>query len=526
MRGAFLITIGAFISRFLGALYRPAAQIFLDDKGLALVTPPNAAYQIILAISSAGLNVAISRLVSERLALEDYRGARRVVRVATTLLLWSGLFFSLLFALSANWLASMQGFPEAAPGFLVLAPAILLVTLEVSFRGLYQGMQQMQPSAVSQVIEQAARVGLGTLMVMVLSRFALNLGAAGFNAGNTAGVLVGALYCLWIYVKQRPMANWTTVAPGVESWEHESFLKLSGRIMAIALPLSFLGAVLPLTQFIDSSMVANRLMAIGIDSEAAKVALAYLANASTLRDLPPILTTALYVSLVPAIAECMAVGKVDQARYRAATAFRLTWLIGLPTTVGLALAARDAYGVLYKGPGYLVMAPLAWSTLFLMLQQTSSGVLQGLGLIWVSVRNQLLGVAVKVVLTYWWVGVPALGANGAAYATLVGFLLATVLNLMVLRQQMGLAVGFRENVLGPLAASAIMGVALLGISPLSHAVIHANRLAGLVTILLGGLVFAVAVFALGGVTEADLHLIPGVTPGMIQALKRLRLLRA
>jgi len=152
MKGALLITVGSLISRLLGALYRPLAQIPLGDAGLALVSAPNAAYMIILAVAATGLNVAISRLVSQRLAVGDLRGARRVVQVAATILGISGIGFSALFALSARWLAEVQGFPEATPGFLVLAPAILLVTVEVTFRGLYQGMQQMRPPAVSRVV--------------------------------------------------------------------------------------------------------------------------------------------------------------------------------------------------------------------------------------------------------------------------------------------------------------------------------------------------------------------------------------
>lgn len=525
MRGAFLITLGALISRVLGVFYRPLAQIPLGDDGLALVTAPNAAYMIILAISSTGINVALSRLVSQRLAIGDLRGARRVVHVAASILGLSGVLFSLLFAVGSPWLAAVQGFPEATPGFVVLAPAILLVTVEVAFRGLYQGMQQMRPAAMSMVVEQAGRVFIGLLGVFLLTPIATNFGAAAYNAGSTVGIFLGALYGAWIYLRERPMKDWTTVAPGVESWENESFGRLAGKILSIALPLSFLGAVLPLVQQADVALITNRLLAMGVESTQAKEALAYITNASQLRDLPLILAQALYVSLVPAVSESMAMGKADQARYRAGAAMRLTWLIGLPATVGLVVAAQDAYGVLFMGPGWYVMAPLGWSTLLLMLQQTSSGILQGLGLIWLSVINQLAGVVAKIVLTYWWTGVPWLQENGAAYATVAGFLLAAGLNLRSVRQHFGLGVGFRENVYRPLLASLLMGLVLYLASPVARSVIPWTRLSGLLTIGLGGLVYGVAILALGGVREADLQMIPGMRPSIIQLLRRLRLLR-
>lgn len=524
MRGAFLITVGSLISRILGALYRPVAQIPLGDRGLALVSPPNAAYMIILAVSSTGLNVAISRLVSQRLAVGDLRGAQRVVRVATTLLAVSGLLFSLGFALSADWLASVQGFPEAKPGFFALVPAILLVTVEVAFRGLYQGMQQMRPAAISMVVEQAGRVFIGLAGVFVLTPIALNYGAAAYNGGNSVGILLGAAYGIWIYLRERPMAGWTTVQPGIDSWEKESFWRLAGKIVSIALPLSFLGAIVPLMLQADTALITNRLTAIGVDETAAKLALSYIASAQQLRDLPLILAQALYMSLVPAVSESIAVGNEEQARHRAAAAMRLTWLIGLPATIGLAVAAQDAYGVLYRGPGWYVLGPLGWSTLFLMLQQTSSGILQGLGLIWLSVYNQLVGVVVKVVLTYWWVGVPWLKENGAAWATTVGFVIAAGLNLWAMRHHFRLKVGFRENVYKPLLASIVMGLVLYLVSPLAHRLVPWNRFAGLVTIGVGGLAFGLALLALGGVQEADLKMMPG-SAAMIRLLKRMRLLR-
>lgn len=525
MRGAMLITAGALISRILGAIFRPAAQVFLGDPGLALVTPPSHAYQVILAVSSVGLNVAISRLVSQRLALGDYRGARHIFRVSTATLVVSGLAFSFAFALSSRWLAGAMGFPETWMGFLVLSPAVLLVTLECAFRGLYQGMQNMRPSAISQVVEQAGRVGTGLLLVAVLTPIALEYGAAGFNAGSTVGVLLGALYGAWIYFRDRPTSRWTTVAPGVLSAESEPTGVLLRQIFAIAFPLSFLGAVLPLMGLIDSAIVTNRLIGIGVEKELAKTALGWLTSAATLRDLPSILTTALYVSLVPAVTESVAVGNLDQARYRASTALRVTFLVGLPATAGLLVGARDAYGVLYAGLGYTVLTPLAWSTIFLMLQQTSSGVLQGMGLIWVSVRNVFIGIAAKTVLTFWWTGIPDVQAGGAALATGVGFATAAVLNLWSLRRNLGLALHLSDDLLRPGAAAVIMALALWLISPVSAGLFPGHRIPGAVTVAAGGLVYLVAIFAVGGVKEPDLHLIPGFRPGWIRALRRWRLLR-
>lgn len=321
------------------------------------------------------------------------------------------------------------------------------------------------------------------------------------------------------------MAGWTTVAPGVESWESESFGRLAGKILSISLPISFLGLAAPLVNQADSAMIPTRLMAVGVSQDLAKLALGYVGNASQLRDLPLIFAQALYISLVPAVSESVMLGRLDQARNRAAAAMRLTWLIGLPATVGLAVAAKDAYGVLFGGPGWYVLPALAWSTVFLMLQQTSAGVLQGLGLVWLTVANQLVGVLVKIVLTYWWVGIPGLGVNGAAWATTVGFLISCGLNLWAMRKHFGLAVDLQGNVIRPLLAALIMGGVIYLVSPIAQAIVPWSRLAGVVTIGVGGLVFAIAILLLGGVREDDLKMIPKVSGPVIRLLNRLHLLR-
>ena len=524
MRGAMLITLAQLVTKLLGAIHRPAAQAFIGDAGLGLATPPSLAYYIILAISSYGINVAISRLVSERLAVQDLRGARRVFTVASRLLLISGAVFSILFGLGAKWMAASLGVPESWLGFLVLAPALFFVSALCVFRGLYQGMQHMQPSAMSQVVEQVARVSI-SLVLIALVAHELHWGAAAFNAGNTIGIGMAVLYFLWIYAKERPTAGWTTVAPGVESYENESVSSLLGKILSIAAPLALMGAVLPIMGLADTKLVIDQLTNMGFSPSLAKEAQAWLANAGALRDLPTILSTALYISLVPAVAESFATGQLEQARYRTATAFRLTFLVGVPATVALLVGGRAVYGILYSGSGWVVMSPLALSCIFMMIQQTSSGALQGLGKIWVSVRNMLIGVGVKIILTYWLVGIPALAERGAAYGTDVGFLVAAGLQLWALWRYMGFKVNWRGDALKPVAASGIMAVAIwltgLGVTRL----IGHTRLTGLVVVAVGGAVYVVAILAVGGVTMADIGLIPGFPQRGVELLRRYRLLR-
>jgi O-antigen/teichoic acid export membrane protein len=222
----------------------------------------------------------------------------------------------------------------------------------------------------------------------------------------------------------------------------------------------------------------------------------------------------------------MATRQIDQAKRRVEASFRITFLVGFPAMVGLVFGARAAYGVFFTGDGYAVLAPLAWSTLFLMVQQISSGVLQGMGLIWVSVLNLLVGAVLKAVLTYWWLGIPALGVNGAAYAWAVSFAVIVVLNLLVLWKRLGIRIRVRRDLLPPLLASMMMGGALwLVESPIMNR-IHSHRLSGLIVIAIGGAVYGLFALAFGCVRETDLRMFPGMRPAWVDWLKRHHLVRA
>jgi stage V sporulation protein B len=168
---------------------------------------------------------------------------------------------------------------------------------------------------------------------------------------------------------------------------------------------------------------------------------------------------------------------------------------------------------------------LALSTIFMMLQQTASGALQGMGRIWLSVRNMLIGVVVKIGLTWWLAGIPSLQERGAALATVSCFVVAASLQLWALREHMGFTLNLRQEALRPLTASALMGVAIWATSSLLHRVLPSPRIAGVLVIGLGGLVYLVALMAMGGLTMADLKVIPGMPAGLADWLQRKRLLR-
>jgi len=543
MRGAFVLSVATLISRILGAFYKPiVARLFapfdgqLGDAGIGLTAIPLSSYQVIISFTSVGFNIAISRLIAERLALRDTGGAERVFRTSLWFMGITGVVGTLLFWLGSPLLAVLSDRPEATPGFIATAPAILLVSLMAAYRGLFQGFQRMTPNATSQIYEQGIRVVTGVILVWVFARHSVPLGAAGFNAGDGVGALAGLIYLLLLYRRSRGYL-WSLApdvataaepdpSPAANAVQGESTWAIVKKIVAQSLPISLIGAVLPLIMWTDSVLVIRRLEAAGVSYNVANGDFGRLSNAFTIVNLPAIITLALYVSLVPAIAEALTLGNHELARSRSITAFRVTLLFAIPAALGLYILADPIYSLLFPSTqGGVVLAAMAAGTLFLMVQQTSSGVLQGAGRLALPVRNLLIALVFKVVLTYWLTGIPGLAVVGAAYATVFTFAVAAALNVMDVRREVGSILDWSSMIWKPGAAAlAMTGVVFLGQAGLV-ALFHSPRFAALVMMVVGAGVYGTVLLLTGGLTERDFAMLPRVGQRAANLLKHWRLLR-
>lgn len=533
LRGALMLTLAALVSRVLGAFYKPIiARIFapfdgrLGAAGIGLTQVPLSAYQVILSFTSVGLNVGISRLVAERMAMGDPRGARRVFRLSLALMTGLGLLSAVVMFAGAPWIAGLvaKGAVETVPGFRATAPALLVVSVMAAYRGLFQGFQEMTPNAHSQIIEQIVRVSTGVILTSVVlnATGSVPLGAAAFNFGDVLGALAGLLYLvalarragegLWAVGEEGVVAEPPTAEAAPETpW------MLVRRIFAVAGPIAISGAVVPIMMLADTFFVFRSVP----DAEAAY---GLLTNAFMITYLPAVFTTAIYTSILPAITEATARGDLTLARRRAGQAYRMTMLLAVPAQTGLYVLAAGVYSLLFGDPsGGPVMAAISWATVPIMLQQTTAGVLQGTGQITLPVRNFVLGALVKGVLSALWT--PTRGIEGAAHATAVGFLVAALLNLIFVERILGRTLKTRGMILKPLAAAlAMAGVIALVRGPLGRGV-GAQALVTLLLIGIGGIVYGVALLLVRGIRRQELEHLPRVGRPLAAWLGRAGLLR-
>jgi stage V sporulation protein B len=527
LRGAFILAGAAMFSRLLGAVYRIPLSRVMGDYAMGLYGAGYSIYTTLIGISTLGINVAISKVMAEKIATGDERGAHRVFRVSLWLLAGLGLVFALALGLAARPLAVyVMGNPDAYYAILALAPALFFVALEGSFRGYFQGYQRMAAPAMSQLVEQFFRVGSVLILAFALLARGDAIAAGGAAFGASIGAGAGALYLLVPYFLSRRDVGRRLVHSGPPRSVQEPIGALIRRIVVLAIPISIAGVVIPLMGVIDLFVVPLRLQAIGYSTHAATALYGQLSQfAMTLINLPAVVTYGLQTSLVPAISEAQTLKDTAGIRGQTSIGMRATILVALPAFLGLWLLAGPICGLLYKHPEAGVsLAAVSAATLFLMLQQTTSGVLQGLGRTDIPVRNLIIGAVVKAILAWVLVGVPALNIRGGAYSTVAGFLVASVLNLVAVQRLVGLSIDWPSTIFKPLTASALMGgVIYLGFPYLALA-LGAN-LATLAMVALGGLVYGLTLLALGGVSERDFTFLPGIGPRVVRVLRKARLIR-
>jgi stage V sporulation protein B len=512
--GAAILAAAGITSKLLGAIYRIPLARLIGDEGMGLYGMAYPLYTMILAISTAGIPVAISKLVAERLAQGKPAAAKQVFRVALGTLFALGLVFSfLLFALAQvmvrqGWLRDARAYwPIVA-----IAPAILLVALISSFRGYFQGQQDMVPTAVSQVVEQLFRAGTALVLGYLLLSRGIEFAAAGAAFGAVSGAAGALLVLFFYYRRERPLV--------AEPSEPQDKRTLLAAIFRLAIPVSMASLVMPIMQNIDVILVPIRLEVAGYTVPEATALFGQLSQmAATLINLPTIITVALAVSLVPTISAAATSGDLALLKRRIKTGLRLAILVELPAFVGLLILASPIMDLLYDLPAAgPTLAALSASCLFLGLHQTTSGILQGLGRTDIPVKSLALGAVLKVILTYSLTAVPLLGIRGAALGTVSTFFLATLLNSLAINRLVSFSWDVRELVLKPAAATAIMAlVVVIGYRILLSSL--GTSLATILAIGLGGLGYSSALFLVRAFSLEDLELLPGPLRSLAQRLK-------
>ncbi len=400
LRGAMILTLAGLMVKVIGSVNRILLSRLLGGKGIGLYQMAYPVYLLLLAISAAGIPVAISIIVAGFLAQKDYANVRQVFRVSLRLMACVGAVLALCLVLAAGWLVDAGVITDARAYYslIALTPAIFFATILASFRGYFQGHQLMTPPAVSQIVEQFIRVVTMVVLAYVLLPYGLEYAAAGAAFGAVPGSLTGLVVMGCFYHYYRKQWQTDAVKDAGTCCQLLRSRALIKRLLLLALPVSCANILVPVTSSIDVLLVPGRLIDSGLSVAQATAQFGYLAGMAQPLLLATIPTMSLATSLVPAVSEAFALNKWHIIEQKAATAMKLCCLITVPASVGMWVLAEPIslllYGTAKAGVAIMHSAP---AICLLGIQQVTTGMLQGMGHADLPMLNMLIGIAAKLV---------------------------------------------------------------------------------------------------------------------------------
>lgn len=535
--GAFILTVGVVIMKILGAIYKVPIQHILGDDGYALFISTYNVYNVFLTLATAGLPVALSRLISEANAERRPLQIKKTFNVAYWTFFVIGLFCSLIMFLFPNWLAGdILNNPDAACGIKVMSPAVFLVCLISAYRGYCQGLENMIPTTVGQVLEVLFKVIAGLL----LAKHFMNSGKGKIvaNGGAIFGVVFGSIICLlyMIWYKRRHYKdsaedieferlkeNIFDDEDGVIDWESikepepDSDSVILKKFLRIGIPIALGASIMSLLNLVDSGLCMGRLQsAAGFSYQDAKTLFGVYGSAMTLFNLPAAFITPLTITVVPAIAAAIVRKESAETARISEDALRLATVICLPMGIGLAVLSFPIMKVVYPNSHYLgptLLSIMGVASFFVCFALIQNAILQAAGHEKFPVISMICGSIVKVAVNWFLVALPSLNIVGAPIGTLLGYMTMCVMNHLFMAKKLEHTPNIRRICLKPFIAVAIMGVAAIVTYKITGHFFGFDTWKSLIadlglSVVCAVIIYFIMIFSLKIITGEDLKLIP------------------
>ena len=531
LHGAAILTAGVIIMKILGFFYKIPLGNILGDEGYSMFMGAYSIYFIFFTLATAGLPVALSRLVAEADANGRARQEQKLFRVALATFTVLGLLFASIMFFFPRWLAAVYlENPDAAPSVRAMAPAILLVCMVSAYRGYCQGNGNMLPTTVDEVLEVLFKVVAGLVIAVLVLRAragkpdALPMGSAGAIFGVSVGSAVSLLYMV-LYKRRHYDVLASPYTAGVRDPKDvpddddtvDSARTIVKNIFSIGVPIALGACIMALLNSVDSKLCMNRLQsAAGFNYQQAKVLYGVYGKAQTLFNLPAAFITPLTISIVPAISSALARGDRLSAGKVSEDSMRISALVSVPMGVGLAVLAKPIMDTLYPGshpagPGLLGVMGVA--SFFVCILQMENAILQASGKEKLTMVTLIVGGLVKILINWFLVARREINIYGAPVGTLVSYLVMAVMNYVFMWRCLSYRPRLLRCFAGPVLSSAVMGVTAWAVFGLLARILGHGRFATLLA-MAAAILAAVAVYLAAAifsrsVTKEDMRLIPG-----------------
>ncbi|MGN0628683.1 MAG: polysaccharide biosynthesis C-terminal domain-containing protein [Oscillospiraceae bacterium] len=575
LQGALILSAAAIIVKIIGAAYKIPLMNIIGGEGFGYYNTAYTIFTPLYTIATAGIPVAVARMVSECVTLGRYRDVRRIFQISMTCFLVTGTAGSLIMLLGSKFLAgTVCDNPGAALAVIMLSPAVFFLCMTSAYRGYYQGLRNMYPTAVSQIIEAVVKVcvGLG-LTVLVMnwgiaeyekngSFYGIDLGismegvsaasavapvaAAAAIGGVMISTMVGMLYMMFHYRFRGDGISQAELYDAPEAQPRSTLLKT---LIAISVPVCLATLSTNITNLIDLVSLMSRMeYAIRLDHETvlamyegllpADLGLDGLPNylygvysgmPVTLFNLVPAIATTFGTAALPSVAAAWTSHNRHRIKNSIDTVLRLTTIVAIPAGFGLSVLSKEILTLLYpmRLTEVEIAAPLlrvmGITVIFVCTCASCHSVLQGIGKERLPLFFMLAGAGVKLVINYIFVAIPSLNIQAAPYGSLICYIFIMVMDIAAINRSAGIRVNLYAVFIKPLFAGAICAAgAKFGYVFCN--IFLSDNMSTAFAIVIAVIIYCVTMLLIKGITKKDFLMVPKGEK-IAEILEKIHLLR-
>ncbi|MBW9169778.1 polysaccharide biosynthesis protein [Clostridium estertheticum] len=513
-KGFAILTAASFLVKFLSLLYVPFLGKILGDIGIGVYASAYNIFTYIYILTNAGIPVAISKIVSELIALGNYKDAVKTFKIARFLLFILGMVMSILMLIFVSPIANLTNSAPSKLAIMALAPTILLTSVLSAYRGYFQGRGNMTPTAVSQVFEQVANTVFSLIFAACFIKYGVEAGAAGGTIGTSVGALVAVIYMIHFYEKNKVFR----VPKGYSQLGIKRFTtkKIIKKLLGVAIPMTICLGIQQSGLFIDLWLVKLRMISSGMTKVQADILWGVLFKYTTLINVPIAIISSLAITILPSISSLMALRDKKAVRNKINYAFRLCFLVAIPCAAGLAVLAGPVVNLIQYGPS--VARLLIYGSVVIILMAVVSiqtSILQGIGKVYLVTVYAFFGIIGKIITNYIFVAIPSINILGAIMGNAVSFAILLILNYITINKTLRVKIKLLSHAINPILASVVMAIiAKLMYCNFNYIFSYvkegyfANAIALLISMVFAIVTYFFTLVLLGGLSKEDLEIFP------------------
>lgn len=516
MQGVLALMCSQVIIKILGLVYSMylTNREGFGDSGNAIYMSGYQVYALLLTLSSIGVPNAISKLVSEKLALGDRKGADRIFKIAIVTFAFIGFCGTLLLYLGAGLIAnSWLQIPEAEYTLMALSPAIFFVSISSVIRGYFNGRQKMSATAKSQTLEQIFKTTLTIIIVEIVAictSVNTELMAAGANLATTFATFLSFSYIYALYKLNRNEESKNSDEQIVNT-KKDSVKSIIKKILAVSIPISLSSLISAINKNIDSVTVVRLLKPL-IGEATAKAKYGILSSkVDILTSMPLAFNIAFATALVPAISAARVKNDVKTINKRLRFSILITILIGLPCTFGMFMYSTQILELLFPNAssGGTLLAISSFTIIFTVLAQTINGALQGLGKIKVPAIALGCGVITKLIANILLIPIEGIYENGAAIGSVMCHIVSFTIVYNVLKRTIKLDFKISKMIVKPLIITIIMCIISYISYKFAMIIGISSIIATVIGIIIAVIVYFILIVLFKILTKEDIYSLPG-----------------